>query len=239
LGVGDAAGGWPSFEEEFDELFARAFAIARRLTGDPALAEDIAAEALARAYAAWRRVRTYEYRGAWVARVATNLAIDVARKRRIDVPVTIATDPADGPVLRLALVEALSRLPRRRELYDRVVARGRMLKWRKRATAASFAVMVGRAPGCCRGDERAPQRRQDGRRRTLGEAIRCQGQDPDDDTDFGSAGARANDDGDGARDLRHASPGTPARNDPVHHHDHDAPERGELADDHRRVSQQR
>ncbi len=38
----------PRFEDEFDRLFGRAFAVARRLTGDPSAAEDIAAEALAR-----------------------------------------------------------------------------------------------------------------------------------------------------------------------------------------------
>jgi len=103
----------PRFEDEFDRLFGRAFAVARRLTGDPAAAEDIAAEALARTYARWHRVRSFEYRDAWVARVATNLAIDAARRRRIDPAALNTADPSDATVLRLALVEALSHLPRR------------------------------------------------------------------------------------------------------------------------------
>ena len=103
----------PRFEDEFDRLFGRAFAVARRLTGDLAAAEDIAAEALARTYARWHRVRSFEYRDAWVARVATNLAIDAARRKRIDPAALNTADPSDATVLRLALVEALSHLPRR------------------------------------------------------------------------------------------------------------------------------
>ncbi len=104
--------GEPNFDDEFDRLFGRAYSVARRLTADASLAEDIAAEALARTYAHWRRVRTYEYRDAWVARVATNLAIKATRRRRIE-PALDAADPNDALVLRLALVDALERLPRR------------------------------------------------------------------------------------------------------------------------------
>ena len=46
------------------------------------------------------------------ARVATNLAIKATRRRRIE-PALDATDPNDALVLRLALVDALERLPRR------------------------------------------------------------------------------------------------------------------------------
>jgi RNA polymerase sigma-70 factor (sigma-E family) len=103
----------PTFEEEFDRLFDRAFAVSRRLLGDPATAEDIAAEALARTYARWGRVRTFEYRDAWVARVATNLAIDHVRKGRVQAQAAIEQDSSDNTVLRLALLDALGRLPRR------------------------------------------------------------------------------------------------------------------------------
>jgi RNA polymerase sigma-70 factor (sigma-E family) len=104
------------FEEAFDELFPRAFSLARRLVGDSDVAEDIAAETLARAYAHWPRVATLEYRDGWVLRVAANLAVDRVRRR----PEIIAVPPAaPGPgaddlvVLRVALVAALGSLPRR------------------------------------------------------------------------------------------------------------------------------
>ena len=58
--MGTTAGELPEFEAEFDRLFGRAFAVARRLTGDPATAEDIAAEALIRTYVRWSRVRAFE-----------------------------------------------------------------------------------------------------------------------------------------------------------------------------------
>jgi RNA polymerase sigma-70 factor (ECF subfamily) len=102
-----------TFEAEFDRLFGRAFAVARRLTGDVAAAEDIAAEALARTYARWNKVSAFDYRDAWVARVATNLAIDAARRRKPQLVAAIASDPSDSSVLRIALLDALARLPRR------------------------------------------------------------------------------------------------------------------------------
>jgi len=110
--VGATAGELPEFEAEFDRLFGRAFAVARRLTGDPAAAEDIAAEALIRTYIRWSRVRAFEYREAWVARVATNLAIKSSR-RRATAHASVAADESDATATRLALVEALGRLPRR------------------------------------------------------------------------------------------------------------------------------
>ena len=105
------------FEEAFDELFPRAFSLARRLVGDTDVAEDIAAEALARAYAHWPRVSKLDHRDGWVLRVAANLAVDRVRRRP---DVVVAPRPASaGPgadelvVLRVALVAALGSLPRR------------------------------------------------------------------------------------------------------------------------------
>ena len=39
--MGTKGEGLPEFEAEFDRLFARAFSVARRLTGNAAAAEDI------------------------------------------------------------------------------------------------------------------------------------------------------------------------------------------------------
>lgn len=51
-----------SFEAAFDELFGRAVRLAQRVLGDPASAEDVAAEALARAYAKWPQVQALPWR---------------------------------------------------------------------------------------------------------------------------------------------------------------------------------
>jgi RNA polymerase sigma factor (sigma-70 family) len=110
--VGTTVEGSPEFAAEFDRLFDRAYAVARRLIGDPTAAEDVAAEALTRTYVHWTRVRGFEYRDAWVARVATNLAIKASR-RRAPAGESITADTADATTLRLALVDALARLPRR------------------------------------------------------------------------------------------------------------------------------
>ena len=110
--MGTSTEGTPEFEAEFDRLFGRAYAVARRLTGDGSAAEDVAAEALTRTYVHWNRVRGFEYRDAWVAKVATNLAIRAARRR--EAPAAgVTADPSDATTLRLALVDALDRLPRR------------------------------------------------------------------------------------------------------------------------------
>jgi RNA polymerase sigma-70 factor (ECF subfamily) len=116
-------GGDETFEAAFDEMFRRARRLARRLLGDPTRADDVAAEALARTYAHWRRVADYEHREAWIARVVTNLAIDdIARNRRSFVlHEQVADEPSDGAVLRVALAEALRSLPRRQR--DAVVLR--------------------------------------------------------------------------------------------------------------------
>lgn len=104
-------------DEDFDEVFRRsvhrANAVARRMVGDPALAEDLAAEAFARAYARWPRLRRAPHVDAWVLRVVANLAIDHLRRRPPNVPERRPADPTDTLTLRLALSEALARLPRR------------------------------------------------------------------------------------------------------------------------------
>ncbi|MCC5946946.1 MAG: sigma-70 family RNA polymerase sigma factor [Nitriliruptoraceae bacterium] len=108
------------FEDAFDPLFRRAFLVARRILGDPTSAEDVAAEAMARAFAHWSRIGDRPWREGWVVRVATNLAIDVARRgsRVSDRPtepdtVTVDDHTDEVVVLRLTLVAALRRLPRR------------------------------------------------------------------------------------------------------------------------------
>lgn len=94
-------------------MFPRAFRLARRILGDPAAAEDVAAEALARAYARWPKVSVLPYRDGWVLRVAANLSIDRLRRHPAEQAVSPALLAEDALVLRLAITAALRTLPRR------------------------------------------------------------------------------------------------------------------------------
>src|SRR5690348_1421785 len=76
------AAGTADFEEVFGRLFDRAYRVAYRILGDAQDAEDAAAEAFARAHARWSKVGELPYCDAWILRVASNVAIDVARRRR-------------------------------------------------------------------------------------------------------------------------------------------------------------
>lgn len=102
------------FDDAFDGLAVLARRVAFRILGDRAEAEEVAQEALARAYVRWRSVAGHAE--PWVARVAANLAIGVWRKRRP----TVAFEDAHAGVAadahaleRYGLVAALRRLPRR------------------------------------------------------------------------------------------------------------------------------
>lgn len=101
------------FEGEFDELFDRSRRLASRMLGDCTRGEDIAAEALARAWLHWGKVRGLDHRLAWVLRVTTNLCLDQLRRRRPVVMAAASSDPTDAVALRLALAAALHSLPRR------------------------------------------------------------------------------------------------------------------------------
>lgn len=119
---GDGVAGRASadFAEAYRGLFLPAMRLAYRVTGDRSLAEDVAAEALARAYSRWSSVSRMDSPQAWVLRVATNLALDCVRRQRVvaeklpalGVPV-LGADHADQVAARLALVAALGALPRR------------------------------------------------------------------------------------------------------------------------------
>jgi RNA polymerase sigma factor (sigma-70 family) len=110
-----------TFTAAYRPLFSAAARLAWRMTGDAAVAEDIAAEAMARAYARWPEVHKLDAPRAWVMRVATNLAIDTVRRRKLDarvMPLLAVDDTDDSHVaediaVRLALVAALGSLPRR------------------------------------------------------------------------------------------------------------------------------
>jgi RNA polymerase sigma factor (sigma-70 family) len=88
----------------------RVFGLALGMLGDPGVAEDVAQEALIRA---WRHAPVFDVRRgtatAWVLTITRNLAIDAIRKHR-----ALPTDPNDmGSGSRLApeLRAALNALP--------------------------------------------------------------------------------------------------------------------------------
>lgn len=85
--------------------------------GDRSLAEEVTAEAFARAYRDWRRVHRLDAPGAWVRRVAINLATSTFRRRqaerrarrRLDARATSTSrDPDTAEAV--AVREALQRL---------------------------------------------------------------------------------------------------------------------------------
>lgn len=115
-----------SFEEAFDDLAAVAYRVAYRLVGSRPVAEDVAQEALARAFARWRRIGGHAE--PWVARVAANLALDhlrsAAHRRRSPLEVDLALPGGAGDaaaaartdateVDRMELARLLASLPRR------------------------------------------------------------------------------------------------------------------------------
>jgi RNA polymerase sigma-70 factor (sigma-E family) len=105
------------FEAFFRAVFPKAVAVARRVTGEHAAAEDAAIEAMAKAHLRWQRIGPAPWRERWVLRVAVNEAIRrlprATAGARDDVPRTEEPDPAEKVVLRQALSAALQRLPRR------------------------------------------------------------------------------------------------------------------------------
>jgi RNA polymerase sigma-70 factor (ECF subfamily) len=128
------------FRDAFVELFPAAYRVALRLVGDPSTAEDVAAEALGRAYSRWERISQLPYREAWVMRVASNVAIDTVRKRRVAPAPPPAVDPADAAATRVTLVAALRLLPERQR--DVVV-----LRYLSDMSEADVAAALGLAPG--------------------------------------------------------------------------------------------
>lgn len=104
-----------SFNEEFDDLYRCAYQAAFRLLADREESQDIAQEALARASVRWSAVS--EFGQAWVARVAMNLALDFARRRkrrlREEVPPAPRRLIEDVVGDRLNLLDALLSLSRR------------------------------------------------------------------------------------------------------------------------------
>lgn len=71
-----------SYRAFYRDHFSPVLGLAISLTGDRDAGEDVAQEAFARAYRDWERVGGYDNPGAWVRRVASNLAVSRWRRLR-------------------------------------------------------------------------------------------------------------------------------------------------------------
>ncbi len=134
-GVSESAG----FVDQFEELFAVAYRASFAILGERGEAEDCAQDALAKALARWGRIE--DRATPWVARVATNAAIDRWRKRSRSHP----HEPPDGSddplrLRRADLVRALRALPRRQR--EAVVLR-HLLDLTERDTASAMGCTTG------------------------------------------------------------------------------------------------
>jgi RNA polymerase sigma-70 factor (ECF subfamily) len=69
------------FTAWFDQILPRVLHLARRTAASREEAEDVAGEALVRAYANWPKLRALPYRDGWLIRTVTNLSIDAGRRR--------------------------------------------------------------------------------------------------------------------------------------------------------------
>jgi len=126
-----------TIETDYEAFFHREFStlavLAGTVAGNRSAGEDIAQEALSRAHQQWAKVSSFDRPGAWVRRVAINLAI--GRKRRFAseakallrlAPTQVAAEVRGGDPLVWAAVDELA--PRQRAvialhyLEDRPVA---------------------------------------------------------------------------------------------------------------------
>lgn len=103
------------FELRFEALFASAYRVAFRILGERTEAQDVAGEALTRAYARWARI--IEDPEPWVVRVASNCALDVVRRRKTawEHLSQLTPDSSDLQIAdrRVDLQRGLLELPRR------------------------------------------------------------------------------------------------------------------------------
>lgn len=101
----------------FDELVRRyerpVRQLARRILGDPALAEDVAQETFLKVFRHLGRYDPGRRLASWLFRIAHRTALDALRRRRseampvADVPATPPLDPSSTGPDRLALAQAL------------------------------------------------------------------------------------------------------------------------------------
>ncbi len=105
-----------SFAEFFEASWQPCVRAVTVSTGDVSRAEDQVAEAFARAWISWPRVRRHPAPRAWVVRTALNAGASWWRRRAHEVPLTEydgAATGSDGKPVDIAVLNAVRQLPAR------------------------------------------------------------------------------------------------------------------------------
>jgi len=108
--------GGPSFDAFYDREMPRLVALAQALAG-PAVADDIAQEAMIAAYRRWDHVAAFASPEAWVRRVCANAAVSLLRRRAAEGRALLRLgsrpEPVALPPAYSAFWDEVRRLPRR------------------------------------------------------------------------------------------------------------------------------
>lgn len=92
---------YSSYEDGFRDIYPRIVRTLMVAYGDREVAADIAQEAMAKAYAQWKKVNSYEIPGAWVRKVAINGLRDHIRKE------SRRSNGVRDPILQLSTIESI------------------------------------------------------------------------------------------------------------------------------------
>ena len=131
--AGATAGRPERFEDVYLREFTGVFALAYAMSGSRWAAEDIAQDAFVVAHRHWGRIGGYDDPGAWVRRVAANLAVSGVRRRLAEARalVRLAARQQQQPYADLASEDgdfwrAVRRLPRRQAQVVALLALGEL-----------------------------------------------------------------------------------------------------------------
>jgi RNA polymerase sigma-70 factor (sigma-E family) len=131
------------FEEFYDANRDACLRAVLASTADQRVAEDLVAEAFARAWMCWPKVRRHPAPRAWVVRTALNTGVSRWRKQRREQPLAdedIATPETGSDSLENSVLAALRQLPQRQR---EVVALRVFLDLDTAETAAALGVAPG------------------------------------------------------------------------------------------------
>lgn len=95
-----------SFEAFYKREYRAIVAMAYALSGDVAIAEDIAQESFIVAHRRWDELRGMDIPGAWVRRVAANKAVSFVRRRKAEAKAVLRLGGRRQPVVELDLPDA-------------------------------------------------------------------------------------------------------------------------------------